>query len=47
MLHEDSHHHVDKDELSHENKDHKVDRSDQRADTAVGQTVVRTITVFA
>ncbi len=47
VFHEDGYDHVDKDELSHEDKDDKEDGRNDRAHAAVGRAVVGIVTAFS
>ena len=47
MFHEHGHHDVDKHELSHEDKHHEEDRSNDGTHTTVPDTVVCLVTVFS
>ena len=47
MFHEDGHHHVDQDELSHQDEDNKEERSHVLVDTAVAETVIRGVTLLS
>ena len=40
MLHENSDHDIDKDELGHQNEHHEEERSDEGVDTAVLETLL-------
>ena len=46
MLHEDGHHHVDKDELGHQDEDDEEERGDVLVDAAVAETVLGVITLL-
>ena len=40
MFHEDGHHHVDQDELGHQDEDHEEERSHVLVDAAVTETII-------
>ena len=46
MLHEDGHHHVDEDELGHQDEDDEEERGDVLVDAAVAETVLGVITLL-
>ena len=46
VLHEDGHHHVDEDELSHQDKDYEKERGEEGVNTAVLETVRGVVTLL-
>ena len=47
MFHQDGHHYIDEDELRHQHEDHKEDGRNQRADAAIGQTLLWGVAVIS
>ena len=46
VLHQDGHHHIDQDELSHQHKHHEEKGGEERVNTTILETFLRVITLL-